>query len=156
MGKLRSQFANYYNFMSAGSLAESVAFAAAAGTERNGERNGEGALGGDETINIGNSRSSTVVHSRLGIVADPTVQRLFSLFLDPSEGAKPALPLGNTSNGSQATPSSGVKSLKEELLTFYTGGQITEQQKQMIARCVRMHYNSGDPTAGDPKAGDKK
>jgi len=147
MGKLRSQFANYYNFMSSGSLAESVAFAAAAGTERT----SEGALGGDETINIGNSTSRNVVRSRLGIVADPTVQRLFSLFLDPSEGAKPALPLGNTSNGSQANPSSTVKSLKEELLDFYTtGNQITNEQKQMISRCVRMHYNVGDPTAGDP------
>ena len=145
MGKLRSQFANYYNFMSSGSLAESVAFAAAAGVERT----REGALGGDETINIGNSDSRNVVHSRLGIVADPNVQRLFSLFLDPSEGAKPALSsMEEPSPSLSATPSSRVKSLKQELLEFYAGGQITNEQKRMIARCVRMHYNSGDPAAG--------
>lgn len=138
MGKLRSQFANYYNFMSAGSLAESVAFAAATGTERT----SEGALGGDETINIGNTGTRNVVHSRLGIVADPNVQRLFSLFLDPSEGAKPALPsMEESSTSSPPTPSGRVKSLQEELLDFYTGGQITNEQKRMIERCVRMHYN---------------
>lgn len=144
MGKLRTQFANYYNFMSSGSLAESVAFAAAAGAERSGEQSG----GGGETINIGNSNSRDIVHSRLGIVADPNVQRLFSLFLDPSEGAKPAL-----GNNPSETPSGRVKSLKGELMDFYTG-TVDPAVAAAFGRCVCMHYDRGDANAGDAPTSD--
>lgn len=143
LGKLRTQFSKYFDFLTSGSLATNLAYSQAVGQVGNGQL-------------TPSSATDDEVERRLSVRSDPVISKIFEIFLDSNEGANLSL-LTSSSIGSTVSIKSIKDKLQEQVITTDSlSTEQIEQNIQKIKRCAVMHYARSATNGGEPSQNSKR